>query len=210
MCENINELLNNQWVVGIGTGLIVSLITALIMLALKKIRKKKTLNDAYEKCITILLGYIDKKGIPDEIVVVAVINVVADQHMIDPQILNTKKILEELLVYLISLKKYSDRKSKELLANLETEINKLDIQKIDVYKILDENEELNNLANDILILDQNKSRSSLANDIVLIAVHVIITIPSLYIFDYSYIAMIAYVSVITITSLVICYTGHKK
>ena len=225
MRENIIALLNNSWVVGISTGLIVCLISTSITLIRKKIVKKKRINEAYKKCIVILLSYIDKNEVPSDTAVLAVINVVASQYKINPQMLNIKKILEELLVKVISLEKYSVRKSKKLITTLENEINKLDINKINIIQVLQDNKDLIDIVNDVLVLDhgfediaenlsqllENKfEKHSVIYDIVVnVLIFVVVAVPSIFFSDF-YSVLISAPSTIAIITLCVTQIFYRN
>jgi len=207
MVEKMAEMMSNQWIVGIGSGLIVSLIIASVALIAKRINNKKTLNEAHEKCIAIILEYIDKKGIPDETIVLAIVNVVARKYLINPQKINVKIIFEELLVQLAISKKYSSRKTKDLLTNLEKNISKLDIRHIDIVNVLGKNQELGDIVNDILVYTNVKY------DTVHMFISVVVATFSyvpLYIVERSFIAGISYFIVTISSAAIIWRIIHKQ
>ena len=153
MKEYIMSFINNEWVVGIGTGLIGSFIVAVFSLILQKTRKKAKYKKAHENCVEVLLKYIDKNGIPSESVILSIINVIADKFKLDPKKFNVKLISDDLLLHLIQQDKYSSVKTKKFLTAIEETTSNINVMRIDTTEILSDDEQLLSTINDILVRD---------------------------------------------------------
>ena len=95
----VDIIINNGWVVGIGTGIIVYIITSIIT---NKFSKKGRIEKANRVVLDRLRAYIVNNGVPSIIVFNAVKNTIADEHkVLANELLDMKKICEYLIAEII-------------------------------------------------------------------------------------------------------------
>jgi len=198
------SLLNNQWIIGIGAGLISSFIIAVFSLIVVKVRKQAKYKKAHENCVEILTKYIEKNGIPSETIILSIINVVSDALKIDPNKLSTKTIANALLLHLIQQQKFSAMKTKKFLTDIEQTISSVNIMRVDTTEILRDEEFLIDIMKFVLVLDtpfENKTHRILFS-ICYVSIVIIATIISEVMSFTTSVVFIVIVNVIFIAVLI--------
>lgn len=89
------DFLNNGWVVGIATGIIVYIITTVLV---KMFSKGERIKRANNDIINRLRGYILNEGVPADAIFEAIRNSVGFEHKVNPELLLTKHILCERMI----------------------------------------------------------------------------------------------------------------
>lgn len=150
---NLFELIiNNAWVVGIGTGVIVYLLTSVIT---NKFSRKGRIAKANKIIINTLRGYIVNNGVPSETVFNAIKNVMASEYKVtSKELLETKELCECLIAEIIGNTYIPTDNQKSSIEVLEKwiEQNGVDKKTTNSYEIPGRFFELTNILEVILAI----------------------------------------------------------
>ena len=143
--EQLKDILNNQWVINIGTGLVVYIITNvssrfIINKATNK-EKQRQIENANKEVIRILKPYIVEKRFLNEQIIISIINSISRKYKLNnADIYNVKEICEELIKEILENSYVDKEKKAEYIHFLHdiadiTELEKLGINLERKYQI---------------------------------------------------------------------------
>lgn len=126
------EFLQNQWVVGIGggiiSGIIVFFITKWILQRKDKSRYFEQISSANIDIIRTLKPYVAEKGLPDKQIIDAIISSVARKYNVEySELYSVRVVCEELICEIIGNVYVSAEKKKEYSIQLQKYLQELDI-----------------------------------------------------------------------------------
>lgn len=139
--EQIKNILNNQWVINIGTGLVVYIITTIISrIILNKAtnkEKQKQMDNANKEVIRILKPYIVEKNFLNEEIIICIIKSVARKFDVSfREIYNVREICEELIREILESSYVDNEKKEEYIYYLNDIIEKNE-QKVEIKENLE-------------------------------------------------------------------------
>ncbi len=100
--ELVEKIINNQWIINIGTGIAVYIVTTIIskMIFNKATNKEKQkqINSANNEIIRILKPYVVENDILNKMIISSIIESIARKFEVSTnELLNVKEICEELI-----------------------------------------------------------------------------------------------------------------
>lgn len=127
------EIFQNQWVVGIGGGIISGIVVFIITRWLT-MRKNKTsyyekINTANAEIIRALKPYVVEIGLPDESIIDAIKLSTARKHQVDcDELYSTRSLCEDLMREIIENAYFSSDKKQELFMQLQQYLEALRVK----------------------------------------------------------------------------------
>lgn len=176
--ELIKSIINNQWIINIGTGLVVYIVTTIISrVILNKAtnnEKQKQIQKANKEIIRILKPYVVEKNILTEAIISSVRKSVAREYnVISEEVFSVKDICEELIREILQSSYVDSQKKSEYIYYLNDIIENLKKE-----KNLEKSLELVLEYNRLQIHNENKflKRLSICMMIIVLIISIIITI----------------------------------
>lgn len=172
--ETIKNIFSNQWVINIGTGIIVYIFTSIVSkIILNKAtnkEKQKQIDNANKTIIRILKPYVADENILNEMIINSIIEDVAREYNLSSnEIFNAKVICEELTREILESSYVDNEKKREYIFYLHSIIEN--------YKSIDTiNESLTMLSKSTTQLKRNMySIVSICMLIVVLAISISVT-----------------------------------